>query len=187
MAPSQIDADIAGVAIGQNETYITIPGNRFSCAATGRSDRVQCKVTLEGRPLEMTVTYAGISQKQITGCQATYAARPVNCTSGFNAGRKGLRPFVRINDNLGLSPQQLQKLRQANLAANLSEHHWLRLAAGIAIAAAIALMLLWLDVGKRANSPVVIEALYCLSIGLIAFGVSWFFLLANLLSLGFVD
>lgn len=204
VAPSLIDADIGGVVIGQGSTRLSISGHKFSCATGDRGELAQCYVVLEGRPLEITVTYADDSKDHITGCQAFYAGKAVDCTSGFvYAGRKGMLPYVDIDDKLGLSNQQLQQLRQANLAENFGENNWLRLATGISLAAAAqATISLWLQMRRWADSPAsargalgqllyqpieVVNVFYCLGIGVIVFGLSWYFLVLNLLSLGFVD
>lgn len=204
VAPSLIDKEIAGVTIGQDETRINIPGHQFSCATRNKSALSQCSIVLAGRLLEITVTYANDAKDHITGCLSLYAGKVVNCSSGFvYAGRKGILPYVSVNHNLGLSHQQLQLLRYANLAENFGENNWLRLVTAISLTAAtLATILLCLQMSQWANSPAsargalgqllyqplkVVNGLYCLGIGVIVFGLSWYFLVFSLLYLGFVD
>jgi hypothetical protein len=204
VAPGLMDTEIAGVVIGQGETHLRISVHQFSCATGNRGALSQCEIVLEGRPLEVSVIYANNFKDHITGCQAFYAGKAVDCSSGFvYAGRKGILPYVRVEHNLGLSNQQLQRLRQANLAENFGENNWLRLATGISLAAAtLAIILLYLQIRKWADSPAsargalgqllyqpieAVNVFYCLGIGVIVFGLSWYSLVFGLLCLGFVD
>lgn len=205
VAPGLIDTEIAGVVIGHaGGTHVSISGHQFSCARGNRGALSRCYIVLNDHPLEVSVTYANNSKDHITGCLAFYVGRAVDCSSGFvYAGRKGVLPYVSVNDNLGLSNQQLQRLRQANLAENFGENNWLRLATGISLAAcANATISLWLHMRRWADSPVsargalgqllyqrieVVNVFYCLGTGVIVFGLSWYFLVLSLLSLGFVD
>jgi hypothetical protein len=201
-APGLIEADILGVRLVQpGGTSVAISGHKFSCVS-GKKDLLQCNVMISGRFLEMTVT---ISDRTLTGCRATYTSKVLNCTAGYDYGGKtGLTPYVYIKDDLGLSNQQVQKLRQANLVVNTREDYWLELAKYISFATAV-FTTSWLcsqgekqinssvypidNAARRFNHQImkVVSPFIPLSMGVLVFCLSYYFFFFSLLALVLID
>jgi hypothetical protein len=133
----------------------------------------------------MSLTYNDNSKTRdsITGCQGIFAQKPIKCHTYFDYATVNL-PYVEIDNDLGLTLQQLQQLRKENFVAQINDGDWTNLAHGISIATAIVTAIsIWIYTPQ----PNVIKVLASLISSGVTFWLSWYFLLISLLSLGFVD
>ncbi len=182
-SPIRTDAPIAGISIREeSNTFVRIWSHAFSCT---RGDRqASCEVTLQKRPLQMTLVYSDNSKaRDSIRCQAVYAQKAVQCSTYFDYATGDL-PYVVFNSSLGLTKQELQELQKENFIAQISDNEWTKLAEWIAIAAAIAAALyIWLS--PNYSNPV--KVLVCLFSSGITYYLTSYCLLLSLLFLGFVD
>jgi hypothetical protein len=207
VSPGMINTDIAWITIaGDSQTSLTISGYNFPCDKKGENTLIQCEGVIENSPLEIAVTYTDSSKSKPEspiGCKAFYAGKAVACRAGFDfQSQKAPFPtFVIINNDLGISQQRLQQLRQQNWVTNTSEDDWIRLANLAALTiGAITIIWLWQYPSRQANrhinpifrlyQPINVDGyktIFCLTSGFTMLGLSWFFFFISLLGLCYID
>ncbi|MEZ4668360.1 MAG: hypothetical protein R3E39_10635 [Anaerolineae bacterium] len=136
-SPRFSTAPIASVLIGNDwkttfTNYIRISGNDVTCQPDDGKEWA-CQVMVEGKPLEMTVSY---SNQSLTGCSVSYGGQAVACEATLG---NGWQANLLIDSDLGISPARMAELRSQNLLLYMNESTWLLL--GVAFAAVIAFLL----------------------------------------------
>ncbi len=108
-SPLFLRSRVAGIKIGSGWTdYFYLTSNQFACTTDGNAAHTDCALSLEGNPLEISVSYT--PGDSLLGCTATYADKPVPCRpshSIFNTTKLG----VYIDDDLSISPMRMAQIR----------------------------------------------------------------------------
>jgi len=194
-SPKWITADISGASIKQQEgSFVKIPGSRFDCFKTNTLEQVRCAVEVETKLLDMSLFYQNSQRQSLAGCKAFYGDNAIPCRYSFSLVHK--TPYIIIDDNLGFSANQLERLWWQNPIQNLSEQHWMWVIQAITIALTINMIVLigqgcsqisryWLNTPRWLNQmmlagPALLSTLF-------SYYASWMMLLLVTLTLGFVD
>ena len=77
VAPSRVTGGVYQVIVGEGPTRFMIPTESLRCNRNG--DRAECTVPVAGKPLAVTIQYAGYD----SACTARHGERMVPCESGL--------------------------------------------------------------------------------------------------------
>lgn len=138
-SPALATAGISGILIGKNlrtdfTDYFRMAGSAFTCEPDSGTHWA-CSVMLEGKPLEMVVSYQMSPSIMLTGCSVIYDGNPVACQFTLGNGRSAV---LIVDDDLGISKARMAEIRAENPILYLSESFWL--SAGFAVAAILAFL-----------------------------------------------
>ncbi len=140
-----VESPMAGVYLNAEPTAIHLPNRIFTC--TELEQGTQCQAEVQGHPLVLDLVSNRDSSIALRDCQAQYDGQPVACTSVTLDYAPALSESVELGP-LGLTPQQLQAVRQQYWGVNallwVGERKLLRITLGLSMAAgAIAAVWAW--------------------------------------------
>ncbi|GAB4380063.1 MAG: hypothetical protein Kow00121_35570 [Elainellaceae cyanobacterium] len=155
-----------------NSVVIHLPNKIFTCTETGQ--QFQCQTKIQNRLLELNLTKGNADKYFFSDCRALYDGRSIGCQKTGQTYAPILSDIYEITD-LGLSPQQLQAVKQEywgiNALMQLGELRWMWISAGLSIGAGmIAALLAWMKPGKLS------KAFTSLACGLGVYHLIWGFL-----------
>lgn len=139
-APSvPTNTPFASVSIStEHNTTVYLPNRIFTCTETGQ--QVQCQTKIQDRLLDLNLTKGGDYKYYFSNCRALYDGRSVGCRKTGQSYAPILSDIYEITD-LGLSPQQLQAVKQEywgiNALMQLGEIRLMWISAGLSLAAGI--------------------------------------------------
>lgn len=139
-----VSMPMAGVSIiARPAAAIALPNRIFTCLET--EQQFQCQATIQGRPLRLNLVPDKPNNPDLYDCQAQYDGRSVGCKGKGLDYAPMLSESFEIRD-LGLSPQQLQAVRQKywglRMLLALREHRLLQISGGLSIAGGVLLLTL---------------------------------------------
>ena len=172
-----------------DDSKLYLPHQTFSCEETEL--QFYCQTKIQDRLLDLNLTKKSDNPFNIRDCFAAYGGQTVSCRGFWGVPVEGLYTYEITG--LGLSPPQLQRVQQKYWAINIlmrwSEDQLiaignviLSLIAGMAVACFTSF---WLYTGQLISDFV--RSFISLTTGIIIFGLSWYFFLFMLLSLGYAD
>ena len=106
VAPSRVTSGIYQVIVGDGPSRFTIPTESLTCNRNG--DLARCTVPVAGKPLAITIQYAGYDST----CTARHGDRVVACASGLGDYGQASNT-VWISDGLGVTEPERAGLRDA--------------------------------------------------------------------------
>lgn len=147
---------------------ISLPNRIFTCVET--EQQLQCQADIQGRSLRLELAPDGPNNPDLHSCQAQYDGQSVGCKR-----KMPLFPESFEVRDLGLSPQQLQAVRQKYWGLRtllaLREHHLLLISSGLSVAGgAIAAYFAWSHPNRLSTG------LAIFAWGFIVYSLSWGFL-----------
>ena len=190
-SPGPAAQDILGVGLGNNASaggLVYLSGRHLKCVSIANSDYTsKCSVIIAGKTLEILARRNATSDPVLMGgkCEAYYADRQWSCQIGSR--HVHVHWFAYIPDALGLTPSQLDQLRQQYVLENLPEAFYFPYGSLIiALTVMIAMMVglgawLW----PKLRSKILILLIIVMS-GLASF-IGTFFIFAFVLTNGFWD
>ena len=184
-SPLFLRSRVAGIKIGSGWTdYFYLTSNQFACTTDGNAAHTDCALSLEGNPLEISVSYT--PGDSLLGCTATYADKPVPCRpshSIFNTTKLG----VYIDDDLGISPMRMAQIRSEHPLLYRYEATWLTLTNGLVVAVTILILVaFWIRRPQKPSAHILTSLLKSGAI-LVLSGLIWYASLWGLIILGYVD
>jgi hypothetical protein len=150
-APSVPNTPFANVSIRTENNFIVhLPNKIFTCMETGQQFR--CQTEIQERLLTLNLTKGSDYKYFFSNCLALYDGRSIGCQRTGQTYAPILSDIYEITD-LGLSPQQLQVVKQEHWGINalmqLGELRLMWISAGLCIGAGVsAALLTWMKPGK---------------------------------------
>ena len=202
LSPSDVKSDIYSIKFlaGYDKLY-QIQGTRLDCEPTGNVLTAHCTTVFEDRLLEIEVRYQDNHRTTAKSCSIKYAGEPVICTPSWDYEHRS--PSVIIWENLGVSVERFAQLRQQNPLLYWYEQRFIQIAYALSgVLAVIAIIWSWIKFPANRVLPasnfqnfyrgwqsnhILLHGLYSLSCGILTFVTMYFFLMCDLLLLGFID
>ena len=181
-APRQEAVSMLAALVPKSDHVLAMSGQRFAC--TESDTLVWCTVQIEGQALDM-----GIRREEqggsLTGCSAAIDGRILACKATYSM--RSLAPMIVIDDDLGLSENQLGQLRRANWLDNVSEKSWIQAATLLAILFGLNVLWIFWLVGRRLHGDPKNQFAVSGLGGVVAYGSLWLVWMLMLLAQGWID
>ncbi|MBD1862997.1 MULTISPECIES: hypothetical protein [Trichocoleus] len=159
--PLFISVPIAAFTVGVDAQRIVLSGHRFQCI--GRDPvktSARCTTHLKGQLLELEFTYGHQTSTVLTQCNVKYGQQILKCSGGYDYRASFSKPFVYVQDNLGLTSFERRMLWLENPLINVSESDWLTLNRKFALVISILLGIsIWLNVKLKRAWRIVLVSL----------------------------
>lgn len=123
--PRSANVPLAALTIDQGVQSATISGKQFQCDGTDpHMSVINCTTELNEQRLQVSFSYSNERQVYLATCIAQYDQQSFACTGYYDYRGGYHQPYIKINDNLGLTEADLWEIRLSNPMANVAETNW---------------------------------------------------------------